>query len=254
MIVDPADPTRFLVELSDLRGPLPDQVRRHQNALYAVVGWAHQYLVKPHPDLGRKGPVCPFAQGSLDKGLLYLAVHPGRPGTATEVADALARYRQWYLELRESAGRAAQYLTILVLFPDDAAGLVDEAQSRLKADYVARGLMIGEFHDGPPPKAGLWNPEFRPLRSPVPMLVIRSLVPTDFPFLRDDRDFVAAYLDRVAPGDVPSRWRAEVGEVAAGFGLAGPPVVPLSTAAPVAGSASAGHRGTEHASGHGGGA
>ncbi|MFD9702581.1 DUF6875 domain-containing protein [Lentzea sp. NPDC059081] len=219
MIVDPTDPNRVLVELSDLRGPLPDQVRRYQTALYSVVGWAHQYLVKPHPDLGRNGPVCPFVQGSLDRGLLYLAVHPGRPGTVTEVTGALARYREWYPELRAAAGRAAQYLTILVLFPEVASRLVDEAQSRLKAGYVAQGLMIGEFHDGPPPKPGLWNHEFRPLRSPVPMLAIRSLVPTDFPFLRDDRDFVAAYLDRVRPEDVPSRWRAEVAEVAAAFGL-----------------------------------
>ena len=223
MIVDPTEPNRFLVELSDLRGPLPDQVRRHQHALYSVVGWAHQYLVKPHPELGRKGAVCPFAQGSLDKELLYLAVHPGRPGSVTEVTEALTRYRAWYLDLRATAGRAAQFLTILVLFPDmsgdDASRLVDEAQLRLKADYVAHGLMIGEFHDGPPPKPGLWNPDFRPLRSPVPMLVIRSLVPTDFPFLRDDRDFVAAYLDRTAPEDVPPRWRDEVAEAAAGFGL-----------------------------------
>ncbi|MDX3659774.1 hypothetical protein PV646_20940 [Streptomyces sp. ID05-26A] len=224
MIVDPADPNRFLVELSDLRGPLPDQVRHHQNALYSVVGWAHQYLVKPHPDLGRNGPVCPFVQSSLDKGLLYLAVHPGRPGAVGEIIDALARYREWCLELRATAGRAAQYLTILVLFPESASRLVDEAQSRLKADYVARGLMIGEFHDGPPPKSGLWNPEFRPLRSPVPMLAIRSLVPTDFPFLRDDRDFVAAYLDRVEPEDIPARWRDDVAEVAAGFGLGAPPL------------------------------
>ncbi|TQM85252.1 hypothetical protein FHX81_7730 [Saccharothrix saharensis] len=223
MIVDPVDPNRFLVELSDLRGPLPEQVRRHQHALYSVVGWAHQYLARPHPDLGRKGPVCPFVQGTLDKGLLYLAVQPGRPRSAAEVTDALARYRAWYLELREHAGPAAQFLTVLVLFPDlplrDASRLVDETQSRLKADYVAQGLMIGEFHDGPPPKPGLWNPDFRPLRSPVPLLAIRSLVPTDFPFLRDDRDFVAAYLDRVDPGDVPPRWRDEVIEVAAHFGL-----------------------------------
>ena len=235
MIVDPVDPDRFLVELSDLRGPLPEQARRHQHALFAVVGWAHQYLVKPHADLGRTGPVCPFAQGSLDRELLYLALHPGRPASVTEVTETLSHYRTWYQRLRATTGRDARFLAILVLFPDlsgaDAFRLVDEAQQRLKADYVAQGLMIGEFHDGPPLKPGLWNPEFRPLRSPVPMLAIRSLVPTDFPFLRDDRDFVAAYLDRVQPADVPARWRDELAEVAAGFGLDAAPRSPR-TASP----------------------
>ncbi|MCE6998294.1 hypothetical protein LZG04_26355 [Saccharothrix sp. S26] len=82
------------------------------------------------------------------------------------------------------------------LFPDlsqeEASRLVDEAQLSLKADCAAQGVMIGEFHDGPPPKPGLWNPHSRPPRSPVPMPAIRSLVSTDFPFLRDDPAFVAA--------------------------------------------------------------
>jgi hypothetical protein len=230
MIIDPADPRRVLVELQDLRNPLPEYLRRYQNALYSVVGWAHQYLVKPHSDLGRKGPVCPFAQGSLDRGLLYLAIYPGEPATVDEVTSALVRYRDWFLELRPSARDRAQFQSILVLFPDlprhEVSSLIDAAQLRLKADYVSRGLMIGEFHDGPPPKAGLWNEEFRPLHSPVPLLAIRSLVPTDFPFLRDDPDFVAAYLRRVGPDEVPARIRDDVDEVAARFGLTRSTVCP----------------------------
>jgi hypothetical protein len=226
MIIDSVDPRRVLVELSDLRQPLPDALRPHQNALYSVVGWVHQYLVKSHPDLGRRGPVCPFAQGALDKGLLYLAVYPGRPESVDEVTEALVRYRDWFLELQPFARDSAQFQSILVLFPDmaqeDASRLIDAAQLRLKAEYVSRGLMIGEFHDGPPPKAGLWNSDFRPLRSPVPMLAIRSLVPTDFPFLRDDPDYVAAYLSRIAPDQIPSRWRDEVAAAAARFGLDSP--------------------------------
>jgi hypothetical protein len=223
VITDSVDPRRVLCELSDLRQPLPDALRRHQNALYSVVGWVHQYLVKTHPDLGRKGPVCPFAQGALDRGLLYLGIYPGRPESVNELTEAMVRYRDWYIELRPSTRASAQFQSILVLFPDltqeDAFRLIDAAQLRLKADYISRGLMIGEFHDGPPPKAGLWNSDFRPLRSPVPMLAIRTLVPTDFPFVRDDPDFVAAYLSRIAPDEIPSRWLEEVAAVVARFGL-----------------------------------
>ena len=94
-------------------------------------------------------------------------------------------------------GRAGQLLTKIIEAID------------LKREDVRKGLMIGEFHDGPPPKPGLWNPDFRPLRSPVPLLAIRHMVPTDFPFLRDDDTTVAAYLQRF--GDrVPTHLREHV--------------------------------------------
>lgn len=43
--------------------------------------------------------------------------------------------------------------------------------------------MIGQFHplsDEP----GIYNPDFRPLRSPFPMIAIRKIVPEDHPFLK----------------------------------------------------------------------
>jgi hypothetical protein len=89
----------------------------------------------------------------------------------------------------------------------------------VKADYVSRGLMIGEFYDGPPAKAGLWNQDFRPLRSPVPLLAIRRMVRTGFPFLRDDRDFVAACLANFDDYEIPVRLRTVVAAAAMRFGL-----------------------------------
>lgn len=222
MLIDPTDQARFLVELNDLDQPLPENIRDYGDALHSIVKWAREYLVKPHPELGRKGPVCPYAQGSLDRGLFYLTVYPGRPAGSDEIVEALVRYRDWFLEL-DSSGQAARYQTILVLFPDitldDAPALIETSQQRLKADYVSRGLMIGEFHDGPPDKAGLWNEDFRPLRSPVPLLAIRRLVQTDFPFLRDDPDFVAAYLENFDDQDIPARQRPAVTAAATRFGL-----------------------------------
>ncbi len=53
--------------------------------------------------------------------------------------------------------------------------------------------MVGEFHDGPPDKGGLWNPLLRPLDAPVPMLVVRHMVTTDLPFLTSREEHVSAY-------------------------------------------------------------
>jgi hypothetical protein len=77
--------------------------------------------------------------------------------------------------------------------------------------------MIGEYHEGPPDKAGLWNSRFRPLRSPVPLLAIRHMVPTDFPFLSLDDDHVAAYLQLF--GDrVPTHLQPQVSAATARMG------------------------------------
>jgi hypothetical protein len=56
--------------------------------------------------------------------------------------------------------------------------------------------MIGEFHPGPPPAPGLWNADFRPMRSPLPLLAVRHMVAADTPFLRGDPEHLAAYRRR----------------------------------------------------------
>jgi hypothetical protein len=220
MLTDPADPSRVLIETADLDGD-HDLVRRYGVPLKEIVVWAREYLCRPHADLGRNGPVCPYAQTSLDRGTFYLAVRPGTPDGA-EAAEVLDGYRDWFLRLVSPPGVSAQYRTILVLFPDlpeaAAAEVIDVAQDALKSRYVSEGLMIGEFYPGPPPKAGLWNPGFRPLGSPVPLLAIRHMVATDFPFLRDDPAQFAAYLERFGHRP-PAALREEVQAVARHYGL-----------------------------------
>ncbi|MEO3861966.1 DUF6875 domain-containing protein [Acrocarpospora sp. B8E8] len=199
MIIHPGDPALRLYDITEVGD------HRH---LRAAAGWAREYLCNPHPDLGRRGPVCPYAQSSIDRNRFHLALRPGVPGTVDEVVSAVEPYREWFTELAPRDEPDSLHTTILILFPD-AYGIltvIDAAQKRLKDLYVPDGLMIGEFHDGPPDKPGLWNPDLRPLASPVPMLVIRHMVATDLPFLADEPEHVQAY--RAIFGDhVPAHLR-----------------------------------------------
>jgi prolyl-tRNA editing enzyme YbaK/EbsC (Cys-tRNA(Pro) deacylase) len=220
------DSSLHLIEISDLeRDPPPDHVLGDLEPMRRVVRWAEEYLCRPHPGLGREGPVCPFAQASMRKALFSLAVCRGTDFSAEAVQAILMKYRDWFLELEPQSGGDASFKTILVLFPDLAQEsiprLIDATQEALKADYVAKGLMIGEFHSGPPQKAGLWNRDFRPLASPVAMLVIRHMVPTDFGFLRHDRNLVSTYLERFEH-QIPAHIREEVVRAARGFGISMP--------------------------------
>ncbi|WP_436494701.1 DUF6875 domain-containing protein [Actinokineospora sp. HUAS TT18] len=211
MLTNPSDPDRILIEVDDVEHDLlPAEFAPYAPQLRTILDWARVYLTRPHESLGRKGSVCPFVQASIDRRKFYLAVFPGRPRDLGDVATALLPYRDWFLDLAPRAQAGSQLATILVLFPDllpdDIDLVIDGSQETLKTDYVERGLMIGEFHDGPPDKGGLWNPDFRPLNSPVPLLAIRHMVPTDFPFLRDSRDHTLAYLRQFA-SQVPSSVR-----------------------------------------------
>ncbi len=214
-----------LVEPADLDGDLPAAIRAVEEPLRTTVDWARRYLCQPHPELGRKGDVCPFTESALARRTFYLAACSGTQADADEVAGTVAHYRDWFLELPPTTAPSAQFKTILILFPDLAGPelhpVIDGAQRMLKQAYVSRGLMIGEFHDGPPDKAGLWNSQFRPLRSPVPLLAIRHMVPTDFPFLSLDDDHVTAYL-RLFGNRVPPHLQPQVSAATARLGKAMP--------------------------------
>jgi hypothetical protein len=89
--------------------------------------------------------------------------------------------------------------------------------------------MIGQFYDGCEEPA-IWNRDFRPLASPVPLLAIRNMVRTDAPFLVKDAVSLEAYL-RQFGDDVPGRLRPMVHDAALGLGLT-PPRVGAGTTNP----------------------
>ena len=43
------------------------------DALRAVADWIKTFVARPHKDLGRAGPVCPFVPGALERKALWLA-------------------------------------------------------------------------------------------------------------------------------------------------------------------------------------
>jgi hypothetical protein len=221
MLVHPHDPRYYLLGVDDL-GPdrLPAPARPYGEPLRLVADWARDYLSNPHDELGRTGPVCPYVPTSLKKRLFYLTVQAGGPAglDRSAVTAAVAAYRDWFRDLPPLEGQAAQFKTILILFPEvravDAPDIIDATQAELKPTFVENGLMIGQFHPLPPVEGGLWNKDFRPLRCPVPLLAIRHMVPTDLPFLTRDRRLLDGYY-RVFGDDLPPRQRVEFGHALA---------------------------------------
>lgn len=217
MLVSAAHPELWLLTASAVDG----YEGPHRERLAEVVRWSREHLVADHPDLGRSGAVCPYTQPCLDRGLLWLTVHPGARPSLDRLASDAVRFGDWFLELPPRDGRFAQFKAILILLPELPAergpDVIDVVQRALKPSFVARGLMIGQFYPGCT-RPGLWNPDFRPLSSTVPLLTLRHMVAADAGFLTDQPVHLAAYLERFGDA-VPHRLRGTVRAAKARLGV-----------------------------------
>jgi hypothetical protein len=161
--------------------------------------WATTYLTVPHPELGREGPVCPFTAASIDKEVFWVGCMHRPDLTAGDIERTAADMLAEFISLPPTDGPNSPLKTILILFPTVTDySMIDEAQRRLKEESVAMGLMIGQFYPGCE-APGIRNAEFRPLQSPIPLLAVRHMVSSDFPFLATKAEWVEGYLKRFAP-------------------------------------------------------
>lgn len=175
-----------------------------------LIRYIGDYLVRPHPELGRDGPVCPFVRHTITHRSLWVAVVPGGDDlTAETMTAALDDAFEIYRGLRTEAD--ARMLASATIFPGlTRHELIDSVHLAGKTAVVEQGLMLGQFYPGCG-VSGLWNKDFRPLDAPLPMLVIRKMMNTDFPFLVGRTEWLYAYLTQVAP-DLPRRLRWSIAE------------------------------------------
>ncbi|GAC1433595.1 MAG: hypothetical protein NVSMB54_31460 [Ktedonobacteraceae bacterium] len=200
----------YLIEIADIYlvpEVQPDIVRENVEVLRQTITWVESFLCNPHPQLGRAGVVCPYTEYSMKNDYFWLTVCRGKELSINDVYKSVMRYRDWFLKIETQSNKRAYFKTMLILFPDiqvgDASKIVDTIQQKLKPEFVAKGLMIGQFHPSCP-EPGLWNQDFRPLQSPVPMLAIRHMVLSDFPFLKQDERLISSYL-KVFGDAIPQR-------------------------------------------------
>ncbi|MDZ8189965.1 MAG: hypothetical protein RMX96_34660 [Nostoc sp. ChiSLP02] len=184
-----------------------EQLQESQDLPYfkEILEWVKNFLGRPHPHLGRPGPVCPFVPHSLKSNSIHLAVIRTKDLYPEQVENIVRRYRDIFLDTKVQGQELTISKAFLLIFPDihidEAPKLIDSVQQKLKPLFVESGLMIGEFHKRNE-SSGLHNPNFRPLRSPIPLLAIRYMVEADLPFIQSPPDlhlrirYLEAYLKR----------------------------------------------------------
>lgn len=198
-----------------LHTPSEARVLGQENpALEQTLEWVWNFLARPHADLGRPGAVCPYVEQAMNIETVWLTVIDTPVLSQQQIEDIVMRYRDVFLSLEPTRGRETINKAMMMIFPhvpqDKAPELIDAVQASLKPLYTKMGLMLGEFHQHNK-TPGLRNEAFFPLRSPIPMLVIRYMVESDLPFLTREIDspsrrvaFIKAYLRRLA-GDISEK-------------------------------------------------
>jgi hypothetical protein len=169
-------------------------------ALRAVADWIESFVARPHEDLGRAGPVCPFVTGALERKTLWLAPEQIGGRSVPDVVQLVSDYKKLFLNAQPVDGDDTSYKSLVVVFSDLSAdrarGCFDEVLQRLGApSYVEDGLVMGGFYEGNEGTA-IYNPGFRPFTAPVPFLLMRHAVISDWKFFLDNREWLDFWAHR----------------------------------------------------------
>jgi len=193
-------------------------------ALRKVANWINTFVTRPHKDLGREGPVCPFVPGGLERKTFWLASEHIDGRSVTDVVQLMNGYKTQLLHTQPIDGDGTNYKTIVVVFTDlpadRARGLFGDVLKQLAVpSYVEDGVLFGPFYEGNEGTA-IYNSRFRPFQSPVPFLFVRHGVISDWKFFLGDEDWVNRWAHRY--GEAGARalaeelrrlpWRAGAGE------------------------------------------
>jgi hypothetical protein len=159
-----------------------------------ITKWAHEYLTQPHPDLGRKGPVCPFAAKSLATNLFLIAVHEEVFNSEREVRDVLLSHARVF-QRRYPIDRHGASVSLLILMPNMPPDLVvalDVIHNEAKTYLMADKIMVGTFHPRSD-RPAMWNVSFHVQRSPIPCFAVRHMVVQDVIFVGHNRKAMLTY-------------------------------------------------------------
>jgi Domain of unknown function (DUF6875) len=157
-------------------------------------------VVRPHEDLGRAGPVCPFVPGALERKTLWLAPEQIADRGVRHVVELLNGYKSLFLDAEPTGGDDANYKVIVVVFTglsaDRAQGVFDGVLEQLAVpSYAEDGIVFGPFYEGDEGTA-IYNSSFRPFQSPVPLLFVRQGVISDWKFFLDKEDWLNLWARR----------------------------------------------------------
>jgi Domain of unknown function (DUF6875) len=197
---EPLTTNLFLVEDLQEAGRTTEPAESDLDALRAVAEWIKTFVAQPHGDLGRAGPICPFVPGSLERSVLWLAPEQIADSSVADVVELISRYQGLFKDAQPTDGDDAIYKSFVVVFtdlsPDRATTFLAEILDQLAAaSYAKDGFVMGPFYERNDATA-IYNASFHPFTSPVPFLLVRQAVVSDWKFFLDNEEFLDLWARR----------------------------------------------------------
>jgi hypothetical protein len=117
-----------------------------------------------------------------------------------DVVQLINGYKSLFLGAQPIDGDDANYKSIVVVCTDLSA---DRAKDYFDGvlrhlgfpSYAEDGLVLGGFYESNEGSA-IYNPSFRPFRAPVPFLLVRHAVISDWKFFLDNEDWLNLWARR----------------------------------------------------------
>ena len=201
----------FLLEELDDTSRTTDLAPGDLDALRVVADWIKTFVTSPHKDLGRAGPVCPFVPDALVRNTLWLAPERVAARSVPDVVELIRDYHRLFKETQPTDGDDAPFKSFVIVFTDllaeRASEFFGEVLEQLAApSYENDGFVMGGFYEGNRGGA-IYNANFRPFTSPVPFLLVRQAVVSDWKFFLDNEDALNRWARRY--GDAGAQALAE---------------------------------------------
>ena len=139
---------------------------------------------------------------------LWLAPERIADRSVPDIVQLISVYQKLFLAAQPVNGDDATYKSIVVVFTDlsadDAKDFFDDILQQLEVpSYAEDGLVLGGFYETNEGSA-LYNPSFRPFTAPVPFLLIRPAVISDWKFFLDNEDRLNLWARRYGKSAVPA--------------------------------------------------
>jgi hypothetical protein len=117
-----------------------------------------------------------------------------------DVIQLISGYKSLFLGTHPVDGEDANYKSLVVVFTDLSADRAKDyfdgiLQGLGAPSYAEDGLVLGGFYESNEGTA-IYNSSFRPFRSPVPFLLMRHAVISDWKFFVDNEDWLNLWSRR----------------------------------------------------------
>lgn len=157
--------------------------------------YINDFVCQSSPYVNRRGPVCPFMPRSQKQNSIYFFIASNDENNIEQrLTKIVLQCRYDFLHKLKPTKKKIEVLVykcliILIRSSNISHSMINQIQTDLKPGFVLQhGLMLGEFHESSNSGANR-NENFYPLRTRVPLLVIRYLVADDIIFLNQKEKY-----------------------------------------------------------------